>query len=177
MLSLSLASPSPSRLSLSLSPLPLPLAMVPFRRGPFCELFRLMSSGQQGERAGRGGLGDHGGRARAGHAARVAQQLRAVRSQTCRGAAGADDQGEAGQGGGSVGGAQRINPDKQPRNFRDAMKALDKQAWAAPYSSEYLGFQQREVSKIVKPEPGVRIHDTITRLEQKEDNGEFIKCK
>ena len=25
----------------------------------------------------------------------------------------------------------RINPDKPPRNFRDAMKALDKQAWAA----------------------------------------------
>ncbi len=25
----------------------------------------------------------------------------------------------------------RINPDKPPRNFRNAMKALDKQAWAA----------------------------------------------
>jgi hypothetical protein len=55
----------------------------------------------------------------------------------------------------------RINPDKPPRNFRDAMKALDKQAWAAACTSEYLGLQQREVFKIVKPESGVRIHDTI----------------
>ena len=30
----------------------------------------------------------------------------------------------------------RINPDKPPRNFGDAMKALDKQAWAAAYNSE-----------------------------------------
>ena len=71
----------------------------------------------------------------------------------------------------------RINPDKPPRNFRDAMKALDKQAWAAAYNSESLGFRQREVFKLVKQEPGVRIHDTLTRLECKEDNGEFLECK
>ena len=59
----------------------------------------------------------------------------------------------------------RISPDKPPRNFRDAMKALDKQAWAAAYNSEFLGFQQREVFKVVRPESGVRIHDTLTRLE------------
>jgi hypothetical protein len=28
----------------------------------------------------------------------------------------------------------RNNPDKQPRNFRDTMKALDMQAWAAAYN-------------------------------------------
>ncbi len=39
----------------------------------------------------------------------------------------------------------RINPDKPPRNLRDAMKALDKQAWAAAYNSEYLGFRHRDV--------------------------------
>ncbi len=71
----------------------------------------------------------------------------------------------------------RINPDKLLRNFRDVMKALDKQAWAAADNSEYLGFQQREVFKLVKPKPGVRIRDTITRLEYKEDNDEFLKCK
>jgi hypothetical protein len=59
----------------------------------------------------------------------------------------------------------------------DAIEALDKQAWATAYNSVYLGFQQREVFKIVKPELGVRIYDTITRLEYKEDNGEFLKCK
>ena len=57
------------------------------------------------------------------------------------------------------------------------MKALDKQAWAAAHNSEYLGFKQQKVFKIVKPEPGVRIHDTLTRLEYKEDNGEFLKYK
>ena len=50
----------------------------------------------------------------------------------------------------------RINPDKPPQNFRDAMKALDNQAWAAAYNSEYIGFQQRKVFKIVRPKPGVK---------------------
>jgi hypothetical protein len=57
------------------------------------------------------------------------------------------------------------------------MNALDKQDWATAYNSEYLGFQQREVFEILKPEQGVRIHDTITRLEHKGDNGELLKCK
>ena len=58
------------------------------------------------------------------------------------------------------------------------MKALVKQAWAAAaYNSEYLGFKRQEVFKIIKPEPGVRIHDTLTRLEYKEDNGKFLKFK
>ena len=61
----------------------------------------------------------------------------------------------------------RINPDKPPRNFGDAMKALDKQAWAAAYNSEYLGFKQRELFKLIKQAPGVRIHGTLTRLEYK----------
>jgi hypothetical protein len=72
---------------------------------------------------------------------------------------------------------RRINPDKQPSNFRDTMKALDKQAWAAAFNSEFLGFQQRKVFKVVKPEPGVKIHYTLTRLEYKEDNSEFLKNK
>ncbi len=71
----------------------------------------------------------------------------------------------------------RINPDKPPRNFRDAMKALDKQAWAAAYNSEFFGFQLRKVFKVVLPEPGVTIHDTLTRLEYSEDNGESLKNK
>jgi hypothetical protein len=41
----------------------------------------------------------------------------------------------------------RINPDKPSQNFRDAMKALDKQAWAQAYNSEYLGFVEQGVSK------------------------------
>ncbi len=71
----------------------------------------------------------------------------------------------------------RINPDKPPRNFRDATKALDKQAWAEAYNSECLEFVEQDVFKVVKLEQGVRIHDTITRLEYKEDNGDFLKVK
>jgi hypothetical protein len=43
----------------------------------------------------------------------------------------------------------RINPDKPPRNFRD-VKALDKQAWAEACDSEYLGFVERGVFKVLK---------------------------
>ncbi len=57
------------------------------------------------------------------------------------------------------------------------MKAVDKQAWAEAYNSEYLGFVERGIFKVVKPEQGVRIHDTITRLVYKEDNGDFLKVK
>ncbi len=57
------------------------------------------------------------------------------------------------------------------------MKALDKQALAAAYNSEFVGFQQLKVFKVVRPEPGVKIHDTLTRLEYKEENGEFFKNK
>jgi hypothetical protein len=53
------------------------------------------------------------------------------------------------------------------------MKALDKQFWAEAYNSEYLVFVERDVFKVVKPEPGVRIHYTIKRLEYKENNGDF----
>jgi hypothetical protein len=28
----------------------------------------------------------------------------------------------------------RVNPDKQPRNYKEAMKAIDSQAWAAAYN-------------------------------------------
>jgi hypothetical protein len=71
----------------------------------------------------------------------------------------------------------RINSNKPPQYFRDAMKALDKQAWAAAYNSEFVGFQQRKVFKVVRPEPGVKINNALTRIEYKEDNGEFLKNK
>jgi hypothetical protein len=45
------------------------------------------------------------------------------------------------------------------------MAAFDNQAWAAAYNAEYIGFKERGVFKVVKPEPGVKILDTLTRLE------------
>ncbi len=42
---------------------------------------------------------------------------------------------------------------------------------------EFVGFQQLKVFKVFLPEPGVKIHYTLTRLEYKEDNSEFLKNK
>jgi hypothetical protein len=50
------------------------------------------------------------------------------------------------------------------------MAAFDNQAWAAAYNAEYIGFKERGVFKVVKPEPEVKILDTLTRLDYKEDN-------
>jgi hypothetical protein len=43
----------------------------------------------------------------------------------------------------------RNNPDKPPRNFRNSMMALDKQAWADDCNSEYLEFVERGAFNIV----------------------------
>jgi hypothetical protein len=71
----------------------------------------------------------------------------------------------------------RINPDKPPRNYKEAVKAINSQAWAAAYNSEYIGCKELGVFKVERQKPGITILDTLTRLEYKEDNGEFIKCK
>jgi hypothetical protein len=72
-----------------------------------------------------------------------------------------------------------LDPDKPPKNFRDAMKALGKQAWAEAYilESRNLGFVERDVFTGVKSEPRARIHDTMPRLEYREDNGDSLKVK
>ena len=59
----------------------------------------------------------------------------------------------------------RINLDKQPRNGKEAMKAIDSQAWAAAYNSEYIGFKERGVFKLERQKPGIKILDTLIRLE------------
>jgi hypothetical protein len=58
-----------------------------------------------------------------------------------------------------------INPDRPPRNLKDAMSRIDKQEWAAGYDKEYQGFFERQAFKMVPAPPGVKIHDTLTRLE------------
>jgi hypothetical protein len=57
------------------------------------------------------------------------------------------------------------------------MKAIDSQAWAATYNSEYIGFNEQSVFKVVLQQSQIKILDTFTVLEYKEDNGEFIKCE
>jgi hypothetical protein len=44
----------------------------------------------------------------------------------------------------------RISLDKPPRIFEEAMKAIDSQAWAAAYNSDYIGFKERGVFKVVR---------------------------
>ena len=70
-----------------------------------------------------------------------------------------------------------INPDRPPKNFKDAMSREDKQEWAEAFDKEYRGFKERNAFKVVRPKPGVKILDTLTRLEYKEDNGTFQKRK
>ncbi len=72
---------------------------------------------------------------------------------------------------------QRINPYKSLRIFQEAMKALCSKAWAATYNQEYIGFKEQGIFKVVQQQPGIKILDTLTRLEYNEDNCEFIKCK
>jgi hypothetical protein len=54
------------------------------------------------------------------------------------------------------------------------MSRADWQAWAEAYDKEYGGFKECAF-KIVRPEKGIKIHDTLTKLEYKEDNGIFLK--
>jgi hypothetical protein len=57
------------------------------------------------------------------------------------------------------------------------MSRKDSALWAAAFNKEYVGFQERKVFKVVRPQPGVKILGTLTRTEYKEDNGKFVKCK
>jgi hypothetical protein len=68
-----------------------------------------------------------------------------------------------------------VDPDRPPKNYKDAMSREDKQDWAEAYDKEYRGFMERKAFKVVRPEKGIKIHDTLTRLEYKEDNGTFLK--
>jgi len=72
---------------------------------------------------------------------------------------------------------QSVDPDRPPKNYKDAMSREDKQDWAEAYDKEYRGFMERKAFKVVRPEKGIKIHDTLTRLEYKEDNGTFLKRK
>ena len=61
-----------------------------------------------------------------------------------------------------------INPDRPPRNFKDAMSRGDRQDWAEALNKEFLGFKDMKALAIVKPPKGARILGTLTRWEYKE---------
>ncbi len=45
------------------------------------------------------------------------------------------------------------------------MKAIDNQAWAAAYNLEYIRFKEQGVFKAARQEPGIKILDTLARLQ------------
>ena len=70
-----------------------------------------------------------------------------------------------------------VNPDRPPKNYKDAMSREDKHDWAEAHDKEYRGFMERKAFKAVRPEKGIKVHDTLTRLDYKEDNGTFLQVK
>ena len=55
-----------------------------------------------------------------------------------------------------------INPDRPPRNFKDAMSRSDRQDWAEALNKEFLGFKDMKALAIVKPPKGAKILGTLT---------------
>ena len=51
-----------------------------------------------------------------------------------------------------------IDPDRPPKNYKDAMSREDLQSWAEAYDKEYCGFKERYAFKIIRPEKGIKIH-------------------
>ena len=60
-----------------------------------------------------------------------------------------------------------IDPNNPPKNFKDAMRRIDRQEWAEAYDKEYQGFLEHGTLKIVRAEPGVKFLGTTTRTEYK----------
>ena len=58
-----------------------------------------------------------------------------------------------------------IDPNKPPRNYRDAMSREDRQEWAAAYMEEHQGFFEQGTLQVARPEPGAKILDTISRAD------------
>jgi hypothetical protein len=55
-----------------------------------------------------------------------------------------------------------IDPDRAPKNFKDAMSLKNRQEWAEALNKEYRGFKDHNAFPVVKPPRGVRILGTLT---------------
>ncbi len=47
-----------------------------------------------------------------------------------------------------------IDPDRPPKNFKDAMSLDDKQEWVEAYNKKCQGFKERNAFKVVRPDKG-----------------------
>ena len=70
-----------------------------------------------------------------------------------------------------------IDPDRAPKNFKDAMSRKDRQEWAEALNKEYRGFKDSNALAIVKPPKGARLLGRLTRWEYKKDNSTLVKYK
>jgi hypothetical protein len=70
--------------------------------------------------------------------------------------------------------------DRQPMNHKDAVSLEDKLERAEEYEKEYRELMEQNAFNVIRPEKGIKIHDTLTRLGYKKDNRTFLKpsmCK
>ena len=58
-----------------------------------------------------------------------------------------------------------LNPDRPPKNYKDAVSRKDREQWEEAMMKGYHGFQDIKALAIVKPPKGARLHDTLTRWE------------
>ena len=70
-----------------------------------------------------------------------------------------------------------IDPDRPPKNFKDAMSRPDSQEWAEACQKEFQGCKDRNVFAVVRPPPGTKVFGTTTRTEYKVNNGVMEKRK
>jgi hypothetical protein len=68
-----------------------------------------------------------------------------------------------------------IDPNKPPRNYRDAMRREDRQEWAEAYDKEYQGFIEQGTLKLARPEKGAKGLDITMHADYKVTNGVFDK--
>jgi hypothetical protein len=66
-----------------------------------------------------------------------------------------------------------IDPNKPPRNYREAMQREDRQEWVEAYNKEYQGFIEQGTLINARPEKGAKVLDITTRANYKVTNGVF----
>jgi hypothetical protein len=70
-----------------------------------------------------------------------------------------------------------IDPDRPPKNFKEAMARPDREQCAKAYQKEYQGFKDRNVLSVMKLPQGAKVLGTTTRMKYKINNGVFEKFK
>ena len=58
-----------------------------------------------------------------------------------------------------------LDSNSPPKNYKDVLSRPHKQDWVEAYEKEYLGSKDRNAFKVVLPKKGIRIHDSLARLE------------